>query len=181
MLVALLALLPERGDDVSQRAQALVDVLRLPQPLLVLPRTARVQPLAAGEVDQVQRAVAHLARVRVGAADAQRKHGVRARGALVHQGRCDRAPRVCCGEEGADLCGRAEWLDYDVRDARRPFLVLDLVFLLVEFTFSEEVIDGFVVLCCALRCSIYDTSGYVRFQGIGLRGCIPSPCSSVLQ
>ena len=92
MLVALLALLSKRSDDISQRAQALIDVLRLPQPLLVLPGAARVQPLAAGEVDQVQRAVAHLASVRVRAADAQREHGMRARGAFVHQSRRDCAP-----------------------------------------------------------------------------------------
>ena len=146
MLVALLALLSKRSDDVSKRAQALVDVLRLPQTVLVPPCAARVQPLAAGEVDQVQRALAHLARVRVRAADAQREHRVRARGALVHERRRDRAPRVGRGEEGADLGGRAELLDYDVRDSRRPLLVLDLVLLLVEFTLSEEVVDGFVVL-----------------------------------
>ena len=118
MLVALLALLPERGDDISERAQALVDVLRLPQPLLVLPSAARVQPFAASEIDQIQRARTHLARMRIGAADAKREHGVRARGALVHQGRRNRPPRVCRGEEGADLCRRTQWLDYDVRDAR---------------------------------------------------------------
>ena len=118
MLVALVALLPKRGDDVSQRAQALVDVLRLPQPLLVLPSPARVQPLAAGEVNQIQRALAHLAGMCVRAADAQREHGMRARGALVHQCRRDHAPRVCYRDEGADLGWRAELLDYGVCDAR---------------------------------------------------------------
>jgi hypothetical protein len=112
-----------------------------------LPGAARIQPLAAGEVDQIQRALAHLSGMRVRAADAQREHGVRARRALVHQRRRDRAPRVCHRKESANLGGRAELLDYDVGDARRPFLVLDLVLLLVELTFSEEVIDGFVILC----------------------------------
>ena len=156
MLVALVALLPERGDDVSERAEALINILRLPQTLLVLPGAARVEPLAAGEVDEVKRALAHLASERVSAADPQREDGVRARGALVHQRRRDRAPRVGRREQRADLCGRAEWLDYDIRDARRaPFLVLDLVLLLVELAFSEEVIDGFVVLRWALRCRLY--------------------------
>ena len=152
MLVALLALLPKRSDDISERAEALIDILRLPQTILVLPSTARVEPLTAGEVDEVQRALAHLAGVRVGAADAQREDGVRARGALIHQRRRNRASRVCRREQRADLCRRAERLDYDVRDARRtPFLVLDLVLLLVEFAFSEEVIDGFVVLWFGLE------------------------------
>ena len=78
MFVALVALLPKCGDDVPQRAQALVDILRLPQPVFVLPGTACVQPFAAGEVDQIQRALAHLARVRIRAADTQREHGMRA-------------------------------------------------------------------------------------------------------
>ena len=137
MLIALVALLPKSGDDIPQRAQTLVDVLRLPQPVFVLPGTACVQPLATGEVDQIQRALAHLAGVCVRAADAQREHRMRARGALVHQSRRDRTPRVCHCEKRVNLGRRAEFLDYSVCDARRPLLVLDLVFLLVEFTFSQ--------------------------------------------
>jgi hypothetical protein len=105
MFVALLALLSKRSDDISQRAQALIDILRLPQAIFVLPSPARIQPLAASKVDQIQRAFAHLAGVRVRAADAQREHGMRARGALIHQSCCDYAPRVCHREERADLGG----------------------------------------------------------------------------
>jgi hypothetical protein len=54
----------------------------------------------------------------VRAADAQREHGMRARGALVHQCRRDHAPRVCYRDEGADLGWRAKLLDYGVCDAR---------------------------------------------------------------
>ena len=103
MLVVLVALLSKCSDDISQRAQALVDVLRLPQTFLVLPGAACVQPLAASEVDQIQRALANLAGVRVRAADAQREHGMRPRGAFVHQSRRNRAPRVCYCEERANL------------------------------------------------------------------------------
>ena len=77
MFVALLTLFSERGDDISQRAQALIDILRLTQPFFMLPSPARIQPLAASKVDQIQRAFAHLAGVRVRAADAQREHGMR--------------------------------------------------------------------------------------------------------
>jgi hypothetical protein len=156
VLVTLVTLLPERSDNISERAQALINVLRLPQAVLVLPSAARVEPLAAGEIDEVQRAHAYLAGVRVGAADPQREDRVRARGALVHQRRCDRAPRIGRREQRADLCGRAEWLDHHVRDARgTPFFVLDLMLLLVEFAFSQEVSDGFVVLRWGLRYCIY--------------------------
>jgi hypothetical protein len=183
VLVALVALLPKRSDDISERAEALIDILRLPQTILVPPSAARVEPLAAGEVDEVQRALTHLAGVRVGAADAQSEDRVRTRGALVHQRRRNRTSRVCRREQRADLCGRAERLDYDVRDARRtPFLVLDLVLLFVEFAFSEEVIDGFVVLWFGLKVLYLCTQmDYVRSQETGLPGCIPNPCFSVLQ
>ena len=105
MFIALLALLSKRSDNISQRAQALIDILRLPQPFFMLPSSAGIQPLAAGKVDQIQRAFAHLAGVHVRAADAQREHGMRARGALVHQSCRDCAPRVCHREERADLGG----------------------------------------------------------------------------
>lgn len=92
MFVALLALLSKRGNDISQRAQALIDILRLPQPFFMLPSPAGIQTLAASKVDQIQRAFADLAGVRVRATDAQREHGMRARGALVHQSCRDCAP-----------------------------------------------------------------------------------------
>lgn len=105
MFIALLALLSKRSDDISQRTQALIDTLRLPQPFFMLPSPAGVQPLAASKIDQIQRAFAHLASVCVRATDAQREHGMRARGALVHQRCRDRAPRICRPEERADLGG----------------------------------------------------------------------------
>src|SRR6266581_6604304 len=37
--------------------------------------------------------------------------------------------------------------------------MFDLVLLLVEFTFSEEVIDGFVILLCAMRLPYLCTKG----------------------
>ena len=48
---------------------------------------------------------------------------------------------------------RVERDDGQVCDARRAGLgvVLDLVFLLVEFVFSQEVVDGFVVLKYPVR------------------------------
>src|SRR6266849_2420178 len=85
MFVTLLALLSKRSDDISQRTQALIDILRLPQPFFMLPSPARIQPLAASKVDKIQRAFAYLAGVRVRAADAQREDGMRTRGPFVHQ------------------------------------------------------------------------------------------------
>ena len=79
VLVAFLALLSQRGDHIAQRAQALVDVLRLPQPIFVLTSATRIQPLTSGKVDEVQRALARLSSMCVGAADAQREHRVRTR------------------------------------------------------------------------------------------------------
>ena len=146
VFVTLVALLSQCSDNIAQRAQALVDVLRLPQPILVLPSAARIQPLASGKVDEIQCTLACLSGMRVGAADAQREHRVRARRALVHERRRDRAPRIRQRKERANLSGRAEWLHDDVGDARRAFLVLDLVLLLVELALSEEVVDGFVIL-----------------------------------
>ena len=58
--------------------------------------------------------------------------------------------------------------------------MLDLVLLLVEFTFPEEVIDGFIILFWVVRYRIKDTRRYVQSQGIDLRGYIPTPCFSVL-
>ena len=95
MLVTLLALLSQSSDDITQRAQALVDVLSFPQPVLVFTSAARIQPLASGEVDQIQRALARLSGMRVGTADAQREHRVRTRRALVHERCRNRAPRIC--------------------------------------------------------------------------------------
>ena len=76
MFVALLALLSKCSDDISQRAQALIDTLRLPQPFFMIPGPAGIQPLAASKVDQIQRAFARLAGVRVRAADTEREHGM---------------------------------------------------------------------------------------------------------
>lgn len=146
MLVPLLALLPERGNHVPERAQALVDVLRLLQPVLVVPRTARVQALAPREIDEVQRALACLARVRVRALDPEREDGVAARGALVHERRGDGAPRLRECEQRAHLRRRVERLDDDVRNARAALVVLDLVLLFVELALAEEVVDRLVVL-----------------------------------
>ena len=105
MFIALLALLSKRSDDISERAQALIDILRLPQPFFMLPSPAGIQPLAASKVDKIQRAFARLAGVCVRAADAQGEYGMRARGALVHQSCRDCAPRVCHPKERADLGG----------------------------------------------------------------------------
>ena len=99
MLVTLVALLSKRSDDISQRAQTLIDILCLSQPFFILARPTGIQPLAASKVDQIQRAFAHLAGVRVRATDAQREHGMRARGALVYQSCRDCASRVCHREE----------------------------------------------------------------------------------
>lgn len=107
MLIALaLALLAQRSDNVPKRTQALVDALRLLQPVLIARCPALLESLAAREVDKVQAALARLTRECVLAADAKREDGVRARGTLVHERRRDRAPALRKREEGADLRGR---------------------------------------------------------------------------
>ena len=148
MLVALFALLSKRGNNVPKRTQALINALRLPQPLLIAPRAALLQPLAPRKVDEVQAALAALARERVLAADAEGEDRVRARGTLVHERRGYATPGLREGEQGADLRGRGERDDVDVRHpCREGFgVVLDFVFLLVEVVLAQEVVDGFVVL-----------------------------------
>jgi len=66
----LVALLSKRRDDVSQRAQALINILRFPQSFFISPSATGIQPLAASKVDQIQRAFAHLAGVCIRAANA---------------------------------------------------------------------------------------------------------------
>jgi len=59
--------------------------------------------------------------------------------------------------------------------------VFDIVLLFVEFTFPEEVINGFVILYWVMRYCIEITGKHIRSQGIDLRGCISTPCFSVLR
>jgi len=176
MLVALLALLAKRRDHVPKRTQALVNRLRLPQAIFILARSTSVEPFRAGKIDEVQRALAPLARVRVRAADAEREHRVRAGRALVHQRCGDGPPRVGEREQGAHLRGRREGFHDDIGDARVALFVLDLMLLLVELTLAEQIIDRFVVLECELMSSRIrgEDSKYRRFRGIGLPLCIPS-------
>ena len=182
MLIALpLALLAQRSNNVPQRTQALINALRLPQPLHIAPRTALLQPLAPRKVDEVQAALAALARERVLAADAEGEDRVRARGALVHERRGDGAAALREREEGADLRRGGERDDVRVGDGRAPGfgVVLDVVPLLVELALAEEVVDRLVVL--RVRMSGLDErrehgggGGYVRSRGTGLPSCTAS-------
>ena len=149
MLVALpFALLAKSRNHITQRTQTLVDILRLAQAVLVARRAAFLQALAAREVDEVQAAFAGLARERVLAPNAKGEHGVRARGALVHERRGDGAAALREREERAHLRRGGERDDVRVGDGCAPGfgVVLDVVPLLVELAFAEEVVDGFVVL-----------------------------------
>ena len=47
--------LTQRGDDISKGAQTLVDVLRLFQPILVIPSPALLKSLRTSEIDEVER------------------------------------------------------------------------------------------------------------------------------
>lgn len=146
MFVALLTLLAQCRDNIAQRAQAPIDILRLPQSVLVRAGSARVQTLAASEVDEVERTLAALARENVGAEHAEREDRVRARRALVHECRSNRPARLRQAEQRANLeCG-AERYYVHVGDARAGLVVLDLMLLLVELAVPEKIIHGFIVL-----------------------------------
>jgi hypothetical protein len=156
----LLALFPKRSNNIPQRTQALIDALRLPDPLLLRAvRKAHIQPLAPRQIHEIQAALAPLPGARapvhadVHAADAQREHRVRARRALVHQRRRNAAPRLRDREQRPHLRRRRQRHDLHVGHARaaRLRVVFDLVFLLVEFTLAQEVVDRFVVLCSNVR------------------------------
>ena len=79
MLIRLpLSLLSQRRNHIAQRAQALVDILRLPQPILIVRSATLLETLAARKVNEVEAALACLAREHVLAHDAQREDAVRA-------------------------------------------------------------------------------------------------------
>jgi len=64
MLVSRVSTLPKRSDNIPQRTQTLVDILRLPHPFLIrndARRKTDVQPLATRQIDEIQRPLAPLA------------------------------------------------------------------------------------------------------------------------
>ena len=73
---------------------------------------------------------------------------MRARGALVHECRRDRAPSLSELEESADLRRGREWDNVHVGDSGSASLelVLDLVLLLVKLALAKQVVDRLVVL-----------------------------------
>ena len=55
MLVALpISLLTQRGNDISEGTQTLIDVLRLFQPIFVVPSPALLKSLRTSEIDEVE-------------------------------------------------------------------------------------------------------------------------------
>ena len=71
MLVALaFTLLAQRSDNIAKSTQALVDALRLLQSVLIARGAALLEPLTTREIDEVQAALARLARERIFTADA---------------------------------------------------------------------------------------------------------------
>lgn len=137
MLVSLLTLLSQSSNYIAKRAQAPIDILRLTQPVFVRASAARVQALTPGQINEIQRALTALASAYVSARDAQSEHRVAARGTLVHERSGDCAPTLRESEERADLRGAAKRDDVDLGYARTSLVVLNFVFLLVEFTRSK--------------------------------------------
>lgn len=139
MLVALpLTLLSQSSNNIAQRAQALVNALRLLQPVSVARSATLLKPLATSKVDKVQTTLACLARQRVLTANAEREHRVRAGGSLVHE--CCRNGATALGEreESTNLRRGRQRDDIHVGDGRAAGLrvVFDLVLLLVEFALA---------------------------------------------
>jgi len=55
MLITLpIPLLTQRGNNISESTQALVDILRLFQPILVIPSSALLEPFRTSEIDKVE-------------------------------------------------------------------------------------------------------------------------------
>ena len=77
---------------------------------------------------------------------------MRPRGTRIHECRCDGTTRVGNLEECGDLMGCGKRMNGDIRYyacggyRAVQFFVFDLVLFLVEFTFAQKVVDGFVVL-----------------------------------
>ena len=137
---ALLAL-AQRTDDVAETAEAAVDVLRL---LEAIARAAGMaEAFAAGEIDEVEGALALLARDGILARQFEDEDGVRPGRALVGLGGGDGAVGGGATEDGFDFGGGVEVDGGDVCDGGFAFLhvVTDFVFLFVEFFgFAEEIV-----------------------------------------
>ncbi len=142
---ALLAL-AQRTDDVAETAEAAVDVLRL---LEAIARAAGMaEAFAAGEIDEVEGALALLARDGILARQFEDEDGVRPGRALVGLGGGDGAVGGGATEDGLDFGGRVELDGGDFGDGGLGAgrVVADLVFLLVELLRpAEEVVQILVV------------------------------------
>ena len=61
MLVALpVALLTQRSNNISEGTQTLIDVLRLFQPIFVVPSPALLKSFRTSEIDEVERTFAGI-------------------------------------------------------------------------------------------------------------------------
>ena len=61
MLVTLpISFFTQRSDYISKGTQTLVDILRLFQPILIIPCPALLKPLRTSEIDEVERAFASI-------------------------------------------------------------------------------------------------------------------------
>ena len=77
MFVSLtLTFLTQGSNDISKSTQALVDVLRFSQSVLIISCTTLLQPLTSGQVDKVETTFARLACHLVRTLDPQREDGV---------------------------------------------------------------------------------------------------------
>jgi hypothetical protein len=95
VLIPLLSFLTQSSNNIPKRTQASIYILRLTNPFLIRSiGEANIQPLTAGEVDEVQASFTPFAssdtpvNANVDAADAQGEDGMRTRGSFVHQRRC---------------------------------------------------------------------------------------------
>lgn len=55
-----ISFLTQRGDDISKSTQAPVDILRLFQPILIIPRPTLLESFRTSEIDEVERTFAGL-------------------------------------------------------------------------------------------------------------------------
>ena len=53
-----ISLLAQRGDNISEGTQTLIDVLRLFQPIFVVPSSALLKSFRTSEIDEVERTFA---------------------------------------------------------------------------------------------------------------------------
>lgn len=132
---------PQRPNNIPQTTQTAIDILRLLQPFTCTARMA--QALTPGQIDEIERTLALLARDAVLAGEFEDEDGVGAGGALVCFCGGDGAIGGRAAEDGFDFGGGVEVDGGDVCDGGFAFLhvVTDFVFLFVEFFgFAEEIV-----------------------------------------